>query len=34
MARLALDIREALLKSGKEEFLAYGFEKASLRVIC
>ena len=34
MARLALDIREALLKSGKEEFLAHGFEKASLRVIC
>lgn len=34
MARLALDIREALLKSGKEEFLAHGFEKASLRIIC
>ena len=34
MAQHALDIREALLKSGKEEFLAHGFEKASLRVIC
>lgn len=34
MARLALDIRGALLKSGREEFLAHGFEKASLRVIC
>ena len=34
MARLALDIRGALLKSGREEFLAHGFEKASLRTIC
>ena len=34
MARLALDIRGALLKSGREEFLAHGFEKASLRAIC
>ena len=29
-----IDIRTALLQSGKEEFLAYGFEKASLRKIC
>lgn len=28
------DTRAALLKSGKDEFLAHGFEKASLRVIC
>ncbi len=28
------DIREALIKSGREEFLAHGFEKASLRTIC
>ncbi len=28
------DIREALIKSGKKEFLAHGFEKASLRTIC
>lgn len=34
MAQHALDIRGALLKSGREEFLAHGFEKASLRVIC
>ena len=34
MARHALDVRGALLKSGREEFLAHGFEKASLRAIC
>ena len=34
MAQHALDIRGALLKSGRKEFLAHGFEKASLRVIC
>ena len=34
MARLAQNIRELLLSSGKEQFLAYGFEKASLRTIC
>ena len=34
MAQHALDVRGALLKSGREEFLALGFEKASLRVIC
>ncbi|MBQ9068315.1 MAG: TetR/AcrR family transcriptional regulator [Eggerthellaceae bacterium] len=28
------DTREALLKSGTAEFLAHGFERASLRVIC
>ncbi len=28
------DTREALLKSGKEEFLACGFQGASLRAIC
>lgn len=28
------DIREALLASGKNEFLAHGFEGASLRTIC
>ncbi|MCR4725260.1 MAG: TetR/AcrR family transcriptional regulator [Clostridia bacterium] len=28
------DIREALIKSGKEEFLVHGFDKASLRAIC
>ncbi len=27
-------IREKLLRSGKEEFLAHGFEQASLRTIC
>ena len=34
MARLPVDIRALLLKSGKEQFLAHGFEKASLRTIC
>ena len=34
MARLPVDIRALLLKSGKEQFLAHGFEKASLRAIC
>ena len=34
MARLPIDIRAMLLKSGKEQFLAHGFEKASLRTIC
>ena len=29
-----MDIRSALLKSGKEEFLSHGFENASLRTIC
>ena len=28
------EIRDALLRSGKEQFLAHGFERASLRVIC
>ena len=34
MARLPVNIRAMLLKSGKEQFLAHGFEKASLRTIC
>lgn len=34
MAQHTLDVRGALLKSGREEFLAHGFEKASLRAIC
>ena len=34
MARLPVDIRALLLRSGKEQFLAHGFEKASLRTIC
>ncbi len=28
------DTREAILSSGRQEFLTYGFEKASLRTIC
>ena len=28
------EIRTALLQSGKQQFLAYGFDRASLRVIC
>ena len=28
------EILEALLRSGKEQFLAHGFDRASLRVIC
>ena len=34
MSRLPQNIRAALLNSGKDQFLAYGFEKASLRTIC
>ncbi len=34
MSRLPQNIRAALLSSGKDQFLAYGFEKASLRTIC
>ncbi len=34
MSRLPQNIRELLLCSGKDQFLAYGFEKASLRTIC
>ena len=34
MARHPIDIRAMLLKSGKEQFLAHGFEKSSLRTIC
>lgn len=34
MSRLPVNIRELLLASGKEEFLAHGYEKASLRTIC
>ena len=34
MNRKCFDIKAALLKSGKEEFLLYGFERASLRAIC
>ena len=34
MAYLPFNIRERLLASGKEEFLAHGFGKASLRTIC
>ena len=34
MTAYEFDIRDALLKSGKVEFLAHGFEKASLRTIC
>ena len=34
MSRLPQNIRELLLNSGKEQFLAHGFEKASLRTIC
>ncbi len=34
MARLPVNNRELLLASGKEEFLACGYEKASLRTIC
>ena len=28
------EIRTALLQSGKQQFLAHGFDRASLRVIC
>ena len=31
MARTPINIRAMLLKSGKEKFLAHGFEKSSLR---
>ena len=34
MARLPIDIRAMLLKSGKEQFLSHGFETAPLRTIC
>ena len=34
MSRFPPNIRELLLDSGKEQFLAHGFEKASLRTIC
>ena len=34
MSRLPQNIRESLLSSGKDLFLAYGFENASLRTIC
>lgn len=34
MARTPINIRAMLLKSGKEQFLAHGFEKSSLRTIC
>ena len=34
MRAYAFDIREALLKSGKSEFLKHGFEHASMRTIC
>ena len=34
MMRLPQNIRESLMSSGKDLFLAYGFEKASLRTIC
>ena len=34
MSRFPENIRELLLRSGMEQFLAYGFEKASLRTIC
>ena len=34
MSRLPQNIRAALLSSGKDQFLAYGFEQASLRTIC
>ena len=34
MSHLPQNIRAALLSSGKDQFLAYGFEKASLRTIC
>ena len=34
MSRLPQNIRAALLSSGKDQFLTYGFEKASLRTIC
>ena len=34
MLRPPQNIRAALLSSGKDQFLAYGFEKASLRTIC
>ena len=34
MPDLGFDVRAALLKSGKREFLECGFEKASLRSIC
>ncbi len=30
----SFDIKKALMKSGKDEFLVSGFEKASLRTIC
>ncbi len=34
MPRSNINVRELLLSSGKEEFLAYGYNKASLRSIC
>ena len=34
MTSLPQNIRELIMSSGKELFLAYGFEKASLRTIC
>jgi len=34
MEELHLNIEELLLRSGKKQFLAHGFEKASLRKIC
>lgn len=34
MAAGFIDTREALIRSGKREFLEHGFEKASLRAIC
>lgn len=34
MTRIPVNIKAMLLKSGKEQFLAHGFEKASLRTIC
>lgn len=34
MSRVPQNNRAALLSSGKDQFLAYGFEKASLRTIC
>ena len=30
----AFDVKKALIKSGKKEFLAHGFDNASLRTIC
>lgn len=34
MPSLPQNIRELLLNSGKDQFLVYGFEKASVRTIC